>query len=152
MNELYNKAVLTLAAGIPHLGRLENPQGSATRVARLCGSKVTADVVLDEAERIMEFAQEVKACAMGQAASAILGQHVIGLSVNDLRTARDEFAAMIKEYGPIPSPPFAELEKLIGVREFKARHDSTLLSFEAVLAACEAVLQTQGARTGAGLK
>lgn len=147
--ELYNTAVLTLAAGIPHLGRLDNPQGSATKVAKLCGSRVMTDVVLDDTGRIVQFAQEVKACALGQAAAAILGQQVMGLSVEELRKARDEFAAMIKEDGPIPSEPFGELEKLMGVREYKARHASTLLPFEAALAACELAVLSTEAGTGA---
>lgn len=146
--DLYNTAILTLAAGIPHLGRLSHPQGSATKVAKLCGSKVTADIVLDDTGRIAEFAQEVKACALGQAAAAILGRQIMGLSPDELRQGRDAFASMIQDEGPVPGDPFADLEKLIGVREFKARHASTLLPFDAALAACEAALQTTAGETG----
>lgn len=135
--KLYSARILGLAADIPHLGRLSAPQGTARIRSPLCGSTVTADVVVQDG-RIAEFAQDVKACALGQASAAVLGQAVIGRSLPELQAARDALRAMLKEGGPVPAAPFEGYEVLLPARDYKNRHASILLSLEAVCKAMEA--------------
>ena len=139
--KLYSTRILALAADIPHHGRLVAPQGTARRRSPLCGSTVTADVIVKDG-RIAEFAQDVKACALGQAAAAVLGAAVIGRSLPELEAARDSLHAMLKDAGPIPAAPFDGFEVLIPAREFKNRHASILLSLEAVCDAMTAAAAT----------
>ena len=133
--KLYSTRILGLAADIPHLGRLPAPHGTARRRSPLCGSTVTADVVVQNG-RIAEFAQDVKACALGQASAAVLGEAVIGRSLPELQAARDALRAMLKEGGPVPAAPFDGYETLLPARDYKNRHASILLALEA---ACEAM-------------
>lgn len=133
--KLYSGRILALAADIPHLGRLTAPQGTSRKRSPLCGSTVTADVVLNDG-RVTGFAQDVKACALGQASAAVLGQVVIGRSLAELEAARDQLRAMLKEGGPVPLPPFDGYEVLIPARDYRNRHASILLALEAT---CEAV-------------
>ena len=135
--KLYSTRILGLAADIPHLGRLTAPQASARRRSPLCGSTVTADVVVQDG-RIAEFAQDVKACALGQASAAVLGQVVIGRTLPELHTARDALHAMQKDGGPVPLAPFQGYEVLLPARDYKNRHASILLALEAVVEAMEA--------------
>ena len=139
--KLYSGRILALAADIPHLGRLPAPQGTARRRSPLCGSTLTADVVL-QGGRVAEFAQEVKACALGQASAAIAGGAMIGRSLAELRAARDALAAMLKEGGPVPPAPFDGYEVLLPARDYRNRHASILLALEA---ACEAMEAAQAA-------
>jgi NifU-like protein involved in Fe-S cluster formation len=139
--KLYSARILALAADIPHHGRLAQPQATARRRSPLCGSTVTADVVLQDG-RIAEFAQDVKACALGQAAAAVLGQAAIGRSLPELEAARDALRAMLKEGGPVPAAPFAGYEVLLPARDYKNRHASILLALEAI---CEAMAAAQAA-------
>ncbi|RMH41044.1 MAG: iron-sulfur cluster assembly scaffold protein [Alphaproteobacteria bacterium] len=127
---LYSGRILALAAAIPRTGRLEAPSGSAKRRSPLCGSTVTVDVVVKDGA-VVDFAQDVKACALGQAASAIVGANVIGRTRAEIERARDELKAMLKSDGPTPSPPFEELEVLRPARDFKNRHASILLCLDA---------------------
>jgi len=136
---LYSGRILALAADIPHLGRLTAPQGTARKRSPLCGSTVTVDLVMADG-RVTAFAQDVKACALGQASAAVLGRAVLGLTRNDLVTARDALAAMLGKAGPVPAAPFAGYEVLIPARDFKNRHASILLPLEA---ACEAAAQAE---------
>jgi NifU-like protein involved in Fe-S cluster formation len=138
--KLYSGRILALAADIPHLGRLPAPQGSARRRSPLCGSTVTADVVVRDG-RVAEFAQDVKACALGQAAAAVLGGAVIGRSRAELAAARDALRAMLKEAGPVPAVPFQGYEVLLPARDYKNRHASILLALEAAVEAVEAAEQ-----------
>jgi NifU-like protein involved in Fe-S cluster formation len=137
MDELYHPRILELAAGIPHLGRLPAAQGSATKVSRICGSVVTVDVVLD-GDRVSALAAEPKACALGQASTAILAAAAVGATVQEITEARDALRAMLKEGGPPPAGRFWELRHLSGVAGYPPRHASTLLAFEAAVAAIAA--------------
>lgn len=134
--KLYSGRILELAASIPHQGRLANPMGSARKRSPLCGSSITADVMVEDG-RITAFAQDVKACALGQASASILGRVVMGRSRTELEAARDSLRRMLKEGGPVPAAPFDGYEVLIPARDYKNRHASILLSLEAV---CEAMV------------
>lgn len=142
IDDLYSAKILKLAANMPGAGRLDAPEGSATRVAKLCGSRVTVDVALDDQGRVAAFAQDVKACALGQASAAVLGEVVIGRTLPELQAARDALRAMLKEGGPVPAAPFQGYEVLLPARDYKNRHASILLALEAV---CEAMEAAQAA-------
>lgn len=139
--KLYSGRILALAADIPHLGRLPAPTGSARKRSPLCGSMVTVDLVLKDGQ-ITDFAQDVKACALGQASAAILGSVILGCSLAELRVARDTLHAMLKDNGPVPAAPFQDYEVLIPAREYKNRHASILLALDA---ACDAAAQAEAA-------
>jgi NifU-like protein involved in Fe-S cluster formation len=132
LNEIYNKKILELAADIPHLQRLNAPDATAVAISRLCGSKVTVDLKMDKGV-VTDFGHEVKACALGQASSSIMARHVLGSTAGELRALRAQMYAMLKENGPPPKEKWGDLEALIPVRDFKARHASTLLIFDAVV-------------------
>jgi NifU-like protein involved in Fe-S cluster formation len=129
---LYSGRILELATNVPYVDRLENPDASAKKRSPLCGSAVTVDITLLD-DKITGYAQDVKACALGQAAAAVIGQSIIGRTLNEVQTARDELNAMLKQDGPIPSAPFQDLEVLLPAKDFKNRHASILLSLDATL-------------------
>ena len=132
--KLYSRRILELASDVPHATRLEGPMASARRRSPLCGSTVTVD--LDVADgRITRFGQEVKACALGQAAAAVLGGAAVGRSRAELEAALDGLRTMLKADGPAPAPPFDGLEVLTPARDYKNRHASILLAFEAAVEA-----------------
>ena len=128
--KLYSGRLLELAADIPHIGRLDAPQGSATRRSPLCGSNVTVDVTVQDGV-ITDFAQDVRACVLGQAAAAVAGAKTIGKTRDQIETARDQLEAMLTSDGPVPDAPFDGLEVLIPARDFKNRHQSILLALSA---------------------
>ncbi len=132
--KLYSQRILALAAAIPHTDPLCDPHVSARKRSPLCGSTVTVDLRLEEG-RITGFSQDVKACALGQAAAAVLGDAVIGCRRTDVARARDQLAAMLKADGPVPDAPFAGFEVLLPARDYKNRHASILLALDATLAA-----------------
>lgn len=138
IDDLYSSRILALAANMPRAGRLTAPQASAEKVAKLCGSRIVVDLVL-KGGRVSDFAQEVHACALGQASAAILGANILGATVDDIRQARDGLRAMLKEAGPAPEGRFADLGVLAPVKDYPARHASTLLAFEAALEAATKV-------------
>lgn len=142
IDDLYSTRLLKLAANMPRVGRLAAPDASVEKIAKLCGSRVVVDVVVD-AGRVVDFAQTVNACALGQAAAAILGQHVVGATLAELEVAAGQFRAMLQDGAPAPDGRFADLCMLAPVKDYPARHASTLLAFEAVT---EAVRQA-GVRT-----
>lgn len=142
LDDIYNKRILELAGNIPRLGRLSDPDGTATGHSRLCGSTVTVDVKMD-GDRVSDFAHEVKACALGQSASSIMAQHVIGATLPELIAVRDAMQAMLKENGPPPDGRWADCAVLEPVRDFKARHASTMLTFNATVEAVEQALAKQ---------
>ena len=133
IDELYSARILSLAANLPHSGRLSAPQGTGERVAKLCGSKAIVDVVLDADGRIADFAQDVKACALGQAAAGVLGESVIGATSQDIADARDATLAMLKSGGDGPTGRFEGLRDLKLVAGYPARHASTMVALEATL-------------------
>lgn len=134
---LYSERILALAAAIPRTGRLAAPQGSASRRSPLCGSVVTVDVVLRDG-RVEDFRQDVRACALGQASASVLGAHVVGASRAELAAARDGLHAMLAAGAEAPGAPFAALEVLAAARDYRNRHASILLAWDATLAAMEA--------------
>ena len=134
--KLYSARILALAADIPHLDRLEAPDATIKRRAPLCGSTVTVDLRLKDG-RITEYGQDVKACALGQAAAAIVGANIIGRTRAEVETARDQLRAMLKEDGPTPDAPFDGLEVLRPARDYKNRHASIMLALEATLEAMD---------------
>lgn len=138
LDEVYNSKILELAGNIPRLGRLEHPHASAKAHSRLCGSTVIVDLKMADGV-VTDFAHEVKACALGQAASAIMARHAIGATAEDLRQVRDAMKAMLKEGGPPPTGRFEECAFLEPVRDYKARHTSTMLTFEATVDALEQI-------------
>ena len=146
IDDLYSARILRLAANLPHAGRLAQPDASAEKVSKLCGSKVIVDLRLDGQE-VVDFAQEVKACALGQAAAAVLGEQVIGARVDEIESARDQLRAMLKAGGPAPEGRFVELKALEVVKDYPARHASTLLAFEAAAEAARAALDARAERT-----
>lgn len=139
--KLYSGRILALAADIPHLGRLPHPQATARKRSPLCGSTITVDLVM-EGGRVKDFAQDVKACALGQASAAVLGQVVIGRSRAELEAARAALEAMLKAGGPVPGAPFDGYEALVPAKDYRNRHASILLALEAT---CEAAAQAEAA-------
>ncbi|WP_425038941.1 iron-sulfur cluster assembly scaffold protein [Primorskyibacter sp. S187A] len=141
--KLYSARILALAADIPHQGQLEAPQARVKKRSPLCGSAVTVDVSMREG-RIAEFAQDVKACALGQSAAAVLGGAVIGRTPAEIHALRDALRAMLKSGGPVPDAPFDGYEVLEPARDYKNRHASILLAVEATAEACEEALAKAG--------
>jgi NifU-like protein involved in Fe-S cluster formation len=138
INEVYNRRILELAGDIPRLGRLPRPQATATAHSKLCGSTVTVDLAM-EGDKVSDFAHEVKACALGQASSSVMARHVVGSSAEELRDVRTRMRQMLKEKGPAPDGKWADLAVLEPVRDYQARHASTLLTFDAVVAAIDEI-------------
>jgi NifU-like protein involved in Fe-S cluster formation len=132
LNDIYNKRILDLAADIPRLGRLERPDATATAHSKLCGSTVTVDLAMD-GDVVTDFAHDVKACALGQASSSIMARHVVGSTAPELRELKDTVRRMLKENGAPPSGKWEDVAVLEPVRDYKARHASTMLTFEAVV-------------------
>lgn len=144
LTDIYSNKILELAANIPRQGRLATPDASARAHSKLCGSTIIVDLAMRDG-RVVDFAHDVKACALGQAAASIMARHVIGATAPELRTLRDEVRAMLKENGPPPKGKWAEIGVLEPVRDYKARHTSTLLTFEATV---DAVNQIEAAQAG----
>ena len=131
LDSVYNRRILELAADIPRLGRLENPDSSATAYSKLCGSKITIDLCIEDG-RVADYAHELKACALGQASASIVARNIVGSTADELRDLRETMRKMLKENGPPPAGRWADLAVLEPVRDYKARHASTLLAFDAV--------------------
>ncbi len=142
MSSLYHNRVLELAAGIPHLGHLDEPHGSSEKVSRVCGSTVRVDLKLsDSKESITEIAVSPKACALGQATTAILAMNAIGATPDEIQSARDSLRAMLKNGAPPPVGKFWELRHLQAVADYPVRHTSTMLAFDAAVSALEQALK-----------
>ena len=148
IDEIYNRRVLELAANIPLLGRLANPDATAKAHSRLCGSTVVVDLCVRDG-RVIDFAHDVKACALGQASSSLMARHVVGATVEELHALRDQMTRMLKADGPPPSGKWSEFAVLEPVRGYKARHASTLLTFDAVVDALGQIAARHAAREAA---
>lgn len=146
IDDLYSAKLLKLAANMPRAGRLAAPDGSAEKVSKLCGSRIVVDVAVKDGV-VVDFAQDVKACALGQASAAVLGASVIGATLAELDVARDQFRAMLKAGGPAPDGRFSDLSMLAPVKDYPARHASTLLAFDAVTDAVRQVVERTTTRT-----
>lgn len=145
LNAVYNQRILELAGNIPRLGRLAAPDATATAHSKLCGSTVTVDLTMADG-RVTDFAHDVKACALGQAASSIMAHNIIGASAEELRGVRETVRRMLKENGAPPADgKWVDLRVLEPVREYKARHASTLLTFDAVVDAISQIEAKQAA-------
>ena len=138
LNEVYNSRILELAGNIPRLGRLSDADATATAHSKLCGSTVTVDLKM-EGDTVTDFSHDVKACALGQASSSIMARNVIGAKADELRSLRETVRRMLKENGAPPSGKWADIAVLEPVRDYKARHASTLLTFDAVAAAIDQI-------------
>jgi len=134
--KLYSQRILALASEIPHIGRLDAPDGSAMKRSPLCGSTVTVDLSVRDG-RIADFAQDVKACALGQSSASVLGAAAIGRTRAEIALGRDQLRAMLKADGPVPDAPFDGLEALLPAKDYKNRHASILLAWDATLAAMD---------------
>ncbi|MGA9951343.1 MAG: iron-sulfur cluster assembly scaffold protein [Xanthobacteraceae bacterium] len=151
LDEVYNKRIIELAGTIPRIGRLADADASATALSKLCGSTVTIDLKMN-GDTVTDFAHEVKACALGQASSSIMAQHIVGSKSSELRALRDDVRKMLKENGAPPADgKWADIAVLEPVRNFKARHASTLLTFDAVVDAIGQIEAKRG-QTGANGK
>jgi len=139
IDAVYNTKILDYAGNIGGIGRLDNAHGTAKAHSKLCGSTVIVDVKLDN-DVVSDFAQDVKACALGQASASILAANVIGAGLDELRTGQAQLKAMLKDNGSPPTGRFAELKFLEPVRDYRARHASTMLAFDAVVEAAEQAL------------
>ena len=144
LNDVYNRHIIELAGNIPRLGRLPSPDATATAHSKLCGSTVKVDLKMDGGV-VTDFAHDVKACALGQASSSIMAAHVIGSTANELRELRETVRKMLKENGKPPEGKWADIAVLEPVRDYKARHASTMLTFDAVV---DAIGQIEAKATG----
>ncbi|MGL5446905.1 MAG: iron-sulfur cluster assembly scaffold protein [Rhabdaerophilum sp.] len=142
LDEMYNRRILELAADIPRQGRLAMPDATSTAHSKLCGSTVTVDLSM-QGDVVSDFAAEVKACALGQASSSIMARNVVGSTASELREIRDVVRRMLKENGAPPTGKWEDLRVLEPVRDYKARHASTLLTFDAVV---DAISQIEAKR------
>ena len=141
LNDVYNARILELAGNIPRIGKLEDAEASASAISKMCGSKVTVHLKMADG-RVSDFAHEVHACALGQASSSVMARHVIGATRADIEQVRDQIRAMLKEEGDPPTGDWADLEVLLPARDFKNRHQSIMLTFEATL---DAISQIEAA-------
>ena len=132
LDDIYNTKILEFAGNISRIGKLADPDASARAHSRLCGSTVTVDVKMADG-RVSDFAHDVKACALGQASSSIMARTVIGSTGEELRGVREAMYKMLKENGAPPEGRWSDLKYLEPVRDYRARHASTLLTFDAVL-------------------
>jgi NifU-like protein involved in Fe-S cluster formation len=148
LSDVYNKRILELAGNIPRLGRLAAPDASATAHSRLCGSTVTVDLRMD-GDTVTDFAHDVKACALGQASSSIMARHIIGAKAPELRKLRETVRQMLKENGSPPDGNWGDIAVLEPVRDYKARHASTMLTFDAVVSAIDQIEAKRGTQAAA---
>lgn len=131
MDDVYNSKILEFAGNIPRIGRLNAPDATAKAHSKLCGSTVIVDLKMENG-LVSDFAHDVKACALGQASSSVMARHIVGATPTELREVRETMRKMLKENGPPPQGRFADLKYLEPVRDYKARHASTMLTFDAV--------------------
>ena len=148
IDDVYNSRILEFAGNIPRIGRLDDADASAMAHSKLCGSKVTVWLKMD-GDTVTDFAHDVKACALGQASSSVMARNVIGAKANEVRDARATMLRMLKEDGPPPEGRFADMKYLEPVRDYKARHASTMLTFDAVVDAIGQIEEKRAAEAAA---
>lgn len=148
IDDVYNARILDFAGNIPLTGELENADAEASAHSKLCGSKVKVWLSMD-GDVVSAFAHDVKACALGQASSSIMARNIIGASAAELRAASEAMRKMLKENGPAPEGRFADMKFLEPVREYKARHASTLLTFDAVISCLDQIEARRAAEDAA---
>ena len=139
MIKLYSERILALAADMPRTMRIATPDGTAKKRSPLCGSTVTVDIMMADG-KVSDYAQDVKACALGQAAASVIGNAIVGLTPDQIQNGRDQLQAMLKTDGPVPAAPFDGLDVLEPAKDYKNRHASILLAFDATL---EAIIVAQ---------
>ena len=132
MDDIYNSRILEFAGNIPRIGKLADADAEASAHSKLCGSKVRIWLKMED-DRVTDFAHDVKACALGQASSSVMARHVVGATAGEVRRARDDMLAMLKADGEGPSGRFEDMRFLKPVKDYKARHASTMLTFDAVV-------------------
>jgi NifU-like protein involved in Fe-S cluster formation len=138
LNDIYSTRIIELAAGISAARRLADPDATASAHSKLCGSTVVVDIKMD-GDRVVDFAQTVKACLLGQTSAAVMGREIVGSSAAELREVAGQMRRMLKAGGPPPAGRWSDLAVLEPVREVKARHASTLLVFDAVEKALDSI-------------
>lgn len=138
LNDVYNAKIIEYAGNIPRIGRLEAPDATAKAHSKLCGSTVIVDLKMDDGV-VTDFAHDVKACALGQASSSIMAKTIIGATGSELKALKTKVYAMLKDNGPALDGKFEEFKFLEPVRDYKARHASTLLTFDAVVDCVEEI-------------
>ncbi len=131
MDDIYNNRILEFAGNIPLTGAMPDADASAQKHSKLCGSKVKVYIKLRDGV-VTDFSHEVRACALGQASSSIMAHHVMGASVDELRKARQDMLDMLTSGGEGPVGRFEDMRVLKPVKDYKARHASTMLTFEAI--------------------
>ena len=141
MIKLYSGRILALAADMPRTERIDTPDGTAKKRSPLCGSTVTVDIVMTDGI-VSDYGQDVKACALGQAAASVIGSAIVGLTPDQIQKGRDDLYAMLKSDGPVPAAPFDGLDVLEPAKDYKNRHASILLAFDATLDAIDAAKTT----------
>ncbi len=146
INNVYNARILELAGNIPRLGRLDDPDATASAYSKLCGSTITVDVKLSDG-KVSDYAQDLKACALGQASASIMARNIVGSTPDELRQARDALRRMLKENAPPPQGKWADVAVLEPVRDYKARHGSTMLAFDAVVDALDKISAQRSGKT-----
>lgn len=147
LDDIYNARILEFAGNIPRVGRLDHPDATAKAHSKLCGSTVVVDLKLEDGV-VSDFAHDVKACALGQASASIMAQHVVGAKGDELRALRETMHAMLKDGGAPPTGRFEDLKFLQPVRDYKARHASTLLTFDAVVDALDQIEAATAKKSG----
>ncbi len=142
--DIYSTRILEVVASMPEVRLLEQPEGSGMKESKLCGSKVQVDLILDEGGKIADYGHQIEACLLGQASAAVMARNAVGLSRDDVALVRDKMNAMLKEDGPVPDGIWADLDVLYPVKDYKPRHASMTLVFEATIEAMEKAAQAKG--------
>jgi NifU-like protein involved in Fe-S cluster formation len=149
LNDIYSTRIMELAAEIPRTTRLDAPDATATAHSKLCGSTVTVDLKVD-GEKVTDYGQTVKACLLGQSTASVVGREIVGTTRDELKAVADQMRAMLKQDGEPPSGRWADLAALQPVKAYRARHASTLLVFDAVEKAFQALESQENAEETAG--
>lgn len=148
IDEVYNAKILEFAGNIPRIGKLDKPDASAKAHSKLCGSTVSIDLKLEHGV-VSDYAQDVKACALGQSSASILAANIVGASSDELRALKVSMYEMLKEGGPAPVGRFQDLKFLEPVKDYRARHASTLLAFDAVVDALDQIEEKRKSESAA---